>query len=915
MSLTVVGGLPGSGVQQVLHAALAEAVQAGRSVLLVVPTAGDAARARRALAPAAPVGVRVATLDGLVEAEWAISGDGRRPVRGLQRDVLLARALSVTEGAPSPGRGAVSLLGTIAFRAASAGERSPAAASGDAMVLVAALRAYRDLLDAHELIEPAEASRALALLAPPADVVGVDGFLELDPAQFELLTGWSNRGADVTIALPWSEGVAGTAPLDDLVARLRDHGAAVRDLRGPVDGRSEELVRVGTELFAGAPPGAGEGRVRLAIASGTEGEARLVAGLVADVIARGDDKTAVTIAVPGTRRGITWVLRAFADAGVEATLDVSVAVTETALGRALLHLWSFCRAGMDRGDLTAFLRTPFSGVSLEQADSCDVAWRRGGLAAGEGLLRRVPELRGIVSSCSGASRRGVDSETAKIWKSIADALLASAHPGPSPVPDADGLIDAAVHRAFVTSLEEAVLLGEGEVTADEIWAAFAAGSVHVADADGAGRAIVTSVDNVWRLAPANVVVTGLTASEMPRRGSDDRLEGDVVRGALSALGLTSDAEEHLRRERLAFFLAVSTPRESVALVRREADDEGRVLRESVFWDEFLDLYRKPGDLLPADGRLQVERAEPGSPETQGAVRPGQRGAVRDRHVLEELAAIESVGPGEVELYAACPYRWYVERKLRQTSPDTAVDAMAAGRAAHDALASFYREWLEQRGGRVTPETVEQAVQRAREHAEAALARGPRATTLEEKRLLASVVPAVVGVVSRDAGFLPGYRPEHLEWSFGLEGDAPVDLGGVLVKGRADRIDVGPEGLVVIDYKRTHASSLAEIRRDGLVQLQLYAAVASARLGLPIAGGLYRSLSTGDDRGFGLPEISEGLKSRDVIDAGELAATIDEAVRLAKAAVEGMRAGRIAPAPLKERCAHCAARPFCPEGVS
>jgi RecB family exonuclease len=196
-----------------------------------------------------------------------------------------------------------------------------------------------------------------------------------------------------------------------------------------------------------------------------------------------------------------------------------------------------------------------------------------------------------------------------------------------------------------------------------------------------------------------------------------------------------------------------------------------------------------------------------------------------------------------------------------------------------------------------------------------IASTPRPQGLEEAHLLAGVAPSVTGLIERDASFLPEYIPRYVEWSFGTdEGDEPIDLGGVSLRGRADRIDVGPEGIVIVDYKRSRAASLADIRRDGLVQLQLYAVAASKRLGLPVAGGLYRSLSSGEDRGFMLGSVSGAFKARDVVDADELDSVLQEAIAAAREAVAGMRAGNIEPSPKKERCRYCAAAPFCPAAV-
>jgi RecB family exonuclease len=825
---------------------------------------------------------------------------------------LAARALVEAGVSVDPGRGAVSLLGMMAVRHAST-ERPIGRATGLPRRLVAALTSYEALLERFGLIESAEAARVLSLGVAPADAVGVIGFSGLIPAQEALLCGWAATGADVLVEIPWSDGTAGTKPSEPLIRRLAAAGARVVDLGGPADDRPAELRRIATQLFSGPAPQAGEGRVRLGIARGDEGEARLIATYLSDLLVAGAqaDTVAVAFADPGCHSG--WLRTALTDAGVSADWDVMRPVAETPFGRALLRLWAFCRRGMDREDLGAFLRSPFSGAGMDRVDAADIAWRHAGLLSGPGLLPRAGEARYCIDQCRVLASQRIGPESGKNWKSLADRLLSNAYPGTAPVISKDGVLDAAVHRSFCGSVEAAVALGERVLDADELMSAFADCSVTEGGARSVGSILVTSVDRLYRETLDHVIIGGLTSAEFPRRGAEDRMEGDAVRTALSALGIMVDADERTGAERLAFYLAVSSPRRSLALVRRESDDEGRALSESVFWDEFLDLYRAPGGRLADASGLPVDvPSSAGADRREGRCR--ERGIVADERVLAELADIRAVSPGAVESYNACPYRWFVERGLRPSTPDRALDRMAAGRTAHEALADFYRRRMGT-GARVTPSNVSEALVQARECLDRAIAEAPRPSGLEEQRLLSDVASAVERLVARDVSFLPDFVPAYVEWAFGLqEGDEPVDLGGVLVKGRADRIDIGPEGLVVIDYKRSRVSSLADIARDGLVQLQLYAAAASRRLGLPVAGGLYRSLGTGDDRGFVLSGVSGTFKARDVLDREGVGAVIEQAVGAAREAVEGMRAGRIAPSPAKERCAYCVAAPFCPEAV-
>jgi RecB family exonuclease len=308
------------------------------------------------------------------------------------------------------------------------------------------------------------------------------------------------------------------------------------------------------------------------------------------------------------------------------------------------------------------------------------------------------------------------------------------------------------------------------------------------------------------------------------------------------------------------------------------------------------------------------RAATGGERGEVACGVAARGELSDRHVMESLAALGAVSPGAIETYVGCPYRWFVERRLRPEAPDVELDRMAVGRVAHDALAAFYRRWWAG-APRVTAEVAEAAADLARECVAEAISAAPRPHGLEQEHMLADVAPAVGHVIERDAGFLPDYAPTLVEWSFGMEeGDDPADLGGVLLRGRADRIDVGPQGLMVVDYKWSRAASLADIRREGLLQLQLYAVVASKRLGLPVAGGLYRSLKTGETRGFVRNDVRGSFKPRDLVDGEELERVLDQAVAAARDAVAGMRAGHIQPSPKRERCAYCSASPFCTEAI-
>jgi hypothetical protein len=118
----------------------------------------------------------------------------------------------------------------------------------------------------------------------------------------------------------------------------------------------------------------------------------------------------------------------------------------------------------------------------------------------------------------------------------------------------------------------------------------------------------------------------------------------------------------------------------------------------------------------------------------------------------------------------------------------------------------------------------------------------------------------------------------------------------------------------VDYKRTSAASLKHIERDGLVQLQLYAVAASRVLGIPVAGGLYRSLKDSSDRGFVLRGVPGSFKPADVVERDRLDALLEAATERAVRVAGVMRAGRIEPTPSADACRYCAASGFCGKAV-
>jgi RecB family exonuclease len=271
---------------------------------------------------------------------------------------------------------------------------------------------------------------------------------------------------------------------------------------------------------------------------------------------------------------------------------------------------------------------------------------------------------------------------------------------------------------------------------------------------------------------------------------------------------------------------------------------------------------------------------------------------------------------DIETYLQCPYRWYIERVIRPQEIDERFDASVVGRFVHEVMHRFYKELAERTGERrVTADLLSQARGIHAEVARTAVER-VRAERIEDVLALKTGIDDTGRLIEEDVTFLPGTMPVCHEWSFGID-DEPEPVGDFLLAGRIDRIDADEREAVVIDYKRPAQASTrayARFAEQGLVQLPLYALVASRRLSLEIGGGLYRPVRPGKPRGFiSVDRMGPGFTRGDDADRETIAALVADAVERAQSAVNGMREGRIAPEPRGGRCpGHCSALVFCPE---
>jgi ATP-dependent helicase/nuclease subunit B len=924
--LMLVTGRANAGKTGVIYAELGRALERGRRPVLLLPTRPDVVRARAEIGAGGLVGLEISRFDAYMESLWDLFGDGRRIVMHVERDALLRQVLAgpgVPERLGISGNpvGLVRVLARLIERRAEDGAAPPRRSRGRSDDVVEVVLSYEDRLRSRGLVEREEAFRLLA--ASPAtglaDPLLVHRFSDLTASQERFVRSAGACGADVWLSLPWEPELPAAAAIAPLVSRL----AASATVLSPPPGSYTsvpELERLERGIFAKPVPAPTEGAVDLVVAHGTDAEAMAIAGAVSEHIAAGIRPEEIAIAFRDPARHVRALRRALDRAGIAADYDVRLQAAGLPFGRAVLHLWAFVSRGMSRIDLVAFLRTPFSGADPEVVDAMDVCWRSERIDSGGPLLsalRSCPVALSRVRLAHSLVGKRVDAASVHGWRELADGMLASGYPGDAPILHSDAVSDARVHGLLLAAVSSLAGL-EGAADSEDVVESVREALVAPVGVERSGRVQVTSVERLRSRRFEAVVLAGLTASEFPVRDGEDGSASEVLAGALSAFGLAPGAKPTAERERLLYYQAVTRARRRLTLVRQGSDDEGAAIAPSVFWDETLDLYRDPLDDsapegLPEEHRVTAEYpVEPGTPGVANAPTAAPQGVIADDGIRGSLAR-DVVSVSDIEVYLACPYRWFQSRVVAPGTLDVEIDARTKGTLAHDVLARFYRRLPEELGAeRVTPAIVAEAVGLARRVAVEVLADAESPRTLDEDMTLSTIGSLAAGLVERDATFLPGWRPLHVEWGFGLQ-DEPHDFGAFRLRGRVDRIDDGPSGIVVVDYK-TGSSSVtpqAKMLFSGHVQMPLYAAVAARRLGRPVAGGLYRSLSKRMDRGFILPDASDGAFTRtDVIAAEDIDKLIEGAVALAGEAVEGMRSGRIAPSPSPEVCRLCIAAGFC-----
>ena len=786
------------------------------------------------------------------------------------------------------------------------------------------------------------------------------GFDDLTNEQLELVAALA-RATDVTFAVAYEDRRA-LAARATLLARLVEIGGEEGPRLEPDATNTESPALFHLErwfLRDHAPRVDPDDGLVLLEAAGERGQAEQIGAAVARLIADGAaaDEIAIVVRTPN-REGPLYesVLSRF---GIPVATEARVPLARTATGRGLLAL---LRASMPAGtadDLLTFVRAP--DVAREgDGDWLERRIRRRRLRTAAEALEawNGRELFEIEALADAGTAAALLAELARFARRIAERPLQ----GAAVVASSERRLELRAGAAAAAALEELAALPEIADPAAEALAALEALEVPLWRGPTEGHVLVTSPYRIRARRVEHLFVASLQEGEFPRHDAGEPFLSDELRAAVRMPPRADPDDE----ERYLFGTCLSRPTRRLFLCWRSCDDEGADASPSPFLEDVRDLIAPapiageadlafdervrrrdlaevvlpvsaapsldelaralaaangsrddPSELpgiTPEQGRSLAERLA----DAVGRSERNEPGPLHEPMVLAALGERELFGASTLEEYELCSYRWFVGHELDPQPLEPLPDALLQGSVIHAVLEALYAD-PPAPGALPRSETVAAWQARAAELVaaradDARLGGDDARAAMARARMLA----LIEGLLAREALLPDTIRPdpELLEAAFGEQDDAdrpPLDLDGVKLHGKIDRVDVvgsGGGGLVR-DYKVsrtvTKGNRLAD---EGKLQLQLYAVALERLWNRPPLGGVYMPLAgTGDHtpRGIALRDEADGalaglgLMSTDLLDRERFDTAIDAAIATAQRIAGQMRSGRIDRDPIDDRC--------------
>jgi RecB family exonuclease len=677
------------------------------------------------------------------------------------------------------------------------------------------------------------------------------GFDDYPPLEWTLLCALAARN-DVHASLAYEPDRTVFAARHERAAAWRAQADAVVEHTGGGDGLEGHL-------FERAQPVGSRVATTWLEAAGTQLLCRLAVDSTLAALHAGIPAAEIAIVVPRLSELATPLLQALAEGGIEPRCALRLPFAASPLGRGLLNLWAFACEDEDADGpeplrrLLAWLRTPYSGADQAQVDRFEADMHR------EGIARRATLMRtwdGIAIAPARALRAGrsrpLRTQAEHLVSIGFERLEASAGgrpPTPAQMRDHAALTTLGGVAASIPDDDPPTL--RGDVLPGRLGALL--GDLVFTDRRGPAAGVsLLDVGQVRGLRYRHVIVLGLEEGTLPGGPMADPYLDPPLRLAIGLPARPPGTSETLLR----FHAACAAATETLVLCRRFADDDGRELAPSPYWNETRRLLGR--DPAGHDGRLGGDRVVP-RPAEAATLRGRDRGLARDR--IAATPAIASAlgrrtrGLGltaglardtfrvtELETYHTCNYGWFVGSVIRPQELVPQFDAAAEGTLGHRVLEATFTALA---GEACTPAALPRFLAAMHERLDAAAeeqrpAGAGRAYEAFIRRMRIGLTRLLRAEAARGPRFVP-----H---AFELRLRADDLVRGVTVTGTSDRVDVSPDGrhVFVIDYKRSGRA----FEQKGVVHLQLplYGVMAGRMLAAESAGGAYLGVLLAKDDG-------------------------------------------------------------------
>lgn len=258
--------------------------------------------------------------------------------------------------------------------------------------------------------------------------------------------------------------------------------------------------------------------------------------------------------------------------------------------------------------------------------------------------------------------------------------------------------------------------------------------------------------------------------------------------------------------------------------------------------------------------------------------------------------LETVSVSDLVAYARCAYQFYLRRIAPSSSVQEAtLSAADMGNVVHDALETALRPLL---GVPLTNDAIDAAANRARLGLRSAVEqqrKGVRLASRDQIQLqlwqqrLAQFVHDDLQRLQRAGGEV---------WD--LERKVALDIDGLKIRGRIDRLDRVGDSVWLRDYKTGRPAALES---EEALQLLLYSHAIEAPLQLVAFVGVFDGVHVGLTTGERFSDLEGTLEVRSELT--RRAGHLHELVR-------GIQSGNFAPEPVKgsETCKRCHVRMLC-----